>query len=266
MVIYFCILVILLLYLLYIQRQALHKYKLMTIKEKSLLAGVTHDLKTPTSAQINMLNLLLKGQFGKLNPEQYEMIKLTCGSSKYVSNLVNTILTGYETETNSLKLNITKFDITQLIEKICTQNKFLLANKEQTIIFNCHNSINVFADKLQIERVIYNLLSNAINYGNKKSTIIINLKKEYYGIKFSITNKSKHISTKELKNIFKKFSKTENSLLNNDSHGLGLYVAKNIIDLHHGMVYAKSLPDGTCIFGFRLKDNPYKDKSFVKSA
>lgn len=251
-IIYFFISIIVL--LLILQVKILKKYRYLNAKEKSLVASVTHDLKNPTRAQINMLNLLLKGYFGALNPKQQEMIKLACGSSKYVSNLVGTILTGYQAETRILKLNITKFDLRDVIEDVCNINRYLARDKGQKFVINCRVNVGyIYADKLQIERVIYNLVSNAIKYGNRNSKIIITLKRLNNEIKFSIANKSNPIPKKELKYIFNKFTKTRTSYLASDSCGLGLYIAKNIINLHHGKMYARSLADGTCIFGFRLK-------------
>ena len=250
-IVYFFISLILL--LLIVQAKILKKYKYLNAKEKSLVASVTHDLQNPTRAQINMLNLLLKGQFGALNPQQREMIKLACGSSKYMSNLVGTILTDYQADSRALKLNKTKFDLRSVIEDVCNVNRYLARDKGQKFVINCRANVgDIYADKLQIERVISNLVSNAIKYGNRNSKIIITLKRLDNTIKFSIANKSSPIPKNELKYIFNKFAKTKTSHFLSDSTGLGLYIAKNVINLHHGKMYAKSLPDGTCIFGFRI--------------
>lgn len=240
-----------------VQRFIIHKYKELNFFEKSLVASLTHDLKSPASAQINMLNLLLKGNFGKLNPKQYEMIKLTCSSSKYMSNLVGTILTNYQCETNSILLNKKYFDIVRLVNELLLQNQFLITDKNLRIIFTpfAPNCI-VYADELQIERVINNLLTNAITYSLKDTEIIIKINHDTKFIEFSISNKSNPITEKELKNIFQRFSRTNNSRLNKYSTGLGLYSSKRIIDLHQGTIYAKSSPDGTCTFGFKLKTVP----------
>lgn len=260
MVIYSFISVILLLLTAHVK--ILKKYKYITAKEKSLVAAVTHDLKNPTRAQINMLTLLLKGQFGSLNPEQQEMIRLARGSSKYMSNLVGTILTDYQADERVLRLNKTKFDLKNVVEEICDVNRYLAKDKGQKFIINCRTNVGcVYADKLQIERVISNLVSNAIRYGNRNSKIIITIKRLDNTIKFSIANKSNPIPKNELKYIFNKFAKTKTSHFLSDSTGLGLYVAKYVINLHHGKMYAKSLPDGTCIFGFRL--NAVKNSSDI---
>ena len=199
-----------------------------------------------------MLNLLLKGNFGKLNPEQYEMIKLTCTSSKYMSRLVGNILTNYEYDAHVLKLKKTEFDLNILIKRVCEENKYLADEKEQSIVFVSKLKECIMqGDELQIERVILNLLSNAIKYGFKNTPIIITLDKIGENIHFSITNKSNPISRKDLKNIFNKFTKTKNSNIN--STGLGLYIARKLIQMHNGKIYAHSNSDGECVFEFLLK-------------
>jgi len=233
------------------------KYKKLNEKNKSFLAAISHDLKSPAYAQINMLNLLLKGNFGKLNPEQYEMIKLTCTSSKYMSQLVGNILTNYEYDAKVLKLQKSEFDLTLLIRKICDENKYLANEKGQNIIFNSTiEHCLIYGDELQIERVILNLISNAIKYGFHNTPIIITLEHSNNKIHFRIINQSNPIPPKDMRTIFNKFSKNKNS--NIDSSGLGLYIARKIIEMHHGEIYAHSNTEGQCIFEFILNANSDK--------
>ena len=123
----------------------------------------------------------------------------------------------------------------------------------------------MFADKLQIERAIENLIFNALTYAPDKTIISISLSCINNCVSFSVSNKCHFIPDKELKNIFNKYSKTVNSKLNRSSTGLGLYTAKQIILLHGGKIYAKCSKDGTCTFCFKLKNKiPAKDYLSVK--
>ena len=229
------------------------KEKELEHRKESFIATLTHDLKSPTTAQLNMLNLLLDEQFGELNTSQKDMIKLTCSSCTYILDLVSTILTTYHSDCCKLQLNIENFDIIEAVNSLCDSYRYLVTEKNQQIIFN-HNmsSCLVNGDKLQIKRVIANLLSNAIIYGFKNSKVIIDLIQTDKNIEFSVTNTSLQIPENDLKKIFKRFTKTQMSHFNKVSTSLGLYLSKQIIDLHEGEIYAKSFPDGTCIFGFRI--------------
>lgn len=246
--------ILLLISFLIIQRITILKYKELNIFEKSFIASLTHDLKSPTSAQINMLDLLLKGKFGKLNPEQYEMIKLTCSSSKYMSNLVGTVLAGYKYDKNSIHLNRKYFDIIKLTNQLLIENKYLISDKRLHITLNSkQKECIVYADELQIKRVILNLLSNAITYSIENTDICIDINQNLKFAEFSISNKSKPVTNKELKNIFNKFAQTKNSKYNNYTTGIGLYTAKKIIERHKGTIYAQCTSEGVFTFWFKLR-------------
>lgn len=236
--------------------------------KQTFVASVVHDLKTPTNAQINSLNLLKNEAFGKLNSQQREIISLTQESCKYMSNLIGTIMDTYQNDFGDVPLDITSFDIIKLIDDVCTKTKILSDNKRQTIAFE-HNigSIIVNADKLQIERVILNLVSNAITYGYNCTKIEIKAFHSDTRFEFCVINKSKQISPQELSTIFEKFKKSKYACYNRAGNGLGLYLSKQIINRHNGKVYAKSTKDGICTFGFSIpiKQKPKKKKCRINT-
>ena len=200
------------------------------------------------------MNFLLNGKFGKLLPEQYEMIKLTSVSSKYMSNLVNTIVTNYQCNEQNLILNKSTFDLIDVIEDVKKEAEYIAFDKNQNIIFkHSYDNCLICADKLQIKRVITNFLSNAVTYGFKNTDIVMELKQTKSRISFCVKDKSNPICQKDLKSIFRKFSKTSNSKYNNESTGLGLYISKRIIDMHNGKIYAKNLSSGFVVFGFNIR-------------
>ena len=202
---------------------------------------------------MNTLNMLLNGAFGKLNDEQTEMIQLSKCSCKYVSDLIATILDTYRYNKGNVKLNPETFDTYYLATKLKIGLGCMAKERNQTIEFSTPKNIcEIYADRLQIKRVIFNLLSNAITYGYKNSTILINIKDEKNDIEFTITNQSEQIPEKELSTMFKRFKETKLSYFNKTSTGLGLYLSKKIIDMHNGEIFAKSYQDGKCIFGFKL--------------
>ena len=221
-------------------------------QKQSFLATLVHDLKTPTNAQINTLKLLKSGTFGQLTTEQYHMIELTHDSCRYMSDLISTIMETYNCDYGNIQLQKSEFDISELIIELCESVKTLAMYNHQQIKFTMNQSCTIYADKLQIKRVLQNLLSNAITYGFKNTTIEIILKTNKNSIEISVKNISKQIPQNELATIFDKFKKTNFSNFNKAGTGLGLYLSKQIVNLHNGKIYAESLDDGTCIFGFRI--------------
>lgn len=221
--------------------------------KESFIATLTHDLKTPTYAQLNILKMLLKEDFGNLTPYQKELLELTQNSCKYSLDLISTVLDTYCYDNGRIKLNPQEFDINKLIFTLCKALKTLTQEKSQKIIFEPKSKeYIIFADELQIKRVITNMLSNAITYGDKNSTIRIKIEENNNEFKLSVINKSIPIPQKELSTMFNRFKETKLTCFNKASTGLGLYLSKQIIDLHKGKIFVKSYNDGTCIFGFKL--------------
>ena len=247
----------------YLVKDIIKNKEIESMKE-SFLATLVHDLKTPTNAQLNTLNLLRNEAFGKLNSRQQEMITLTQESCKYMSNLIGTIMETYNYDAGTIHLVKSKFDVVKLIENLCEEADILAQNNKLKIVFenNLFDSA-IYADKLQIERVINNLLSNAINYSFADTVVRVIVNQDKDSINVSVVNISKPIPEQELQTIFDKYKKTKFSHFNKTSTGLGLYLSKRVIELHNGKIYAKSFADGKCVFGFII---PINSASEVKSS
>jgi signal transduction histidine kinase len=106
-------------------------------------------------------------------------------------------------------------------------------------------------DKMQIKRVITNILGNSISYAYENTQIIVTIKQDENGIGFNAKNKSAYINPETMNNLFKKYV-SHAAKFNKVGVGLGLYLSKQIIDAHNGSIYAKSYEDNSNIFGFTL--------------
>ena len=175
-------------------------------------------------------------------------------SENYMSEIVSNILTTYKCDNNKLKLDKISYNLTTQVNEICDSLAKLSADKQQTLSLIIPNEkIVVNCDKFQLQRVITNLISNAIKYGIKNSQIKISMDIRNDYLNFSVTNKSLYIPKHKISKVFDKFSGYNITGSNNANTGLGLYLSKKLIELHGGKMYAESFMDGTCIFGFYLK-------------
>ena len=233
--------------------QNIDEEKKLEERKNTFIATMTHDLKTPTLAQIRALDLLLNNTFGELKPNQQEIITQIKNSCNYMSNLIFTILDTYMYENGRVKINKDEFNIKELIQETTKEVSNLLIEKEQNIILksNIHSS-TVYCDQIQIKRVLINLIANAISYGNRNTDIVINLDETENSILLNVKNTANYIPEDILKHVFDKYKPTSTQRFKKTSSGLGLYLSKKIIDAHLGKVHAYSSEDGTCIFGFEL--------------
>lgn len=225
-------------------------------RKNSFIATLTHDLKTPTIAQIRALDLFLNEAFGAISEEQKLMLEQIKHSCQYMYDLIFTILDTYIYDNGLTKINPVKFNMQYLINETIRGLSNLLNERNQNLRINVDLvSSNIVADKLQLKRVIINLFSNAITHGFKNSEIEVFVGENDENMKFEIKNKSEYIAEGQMKEIFEKYKHKENSKSMKTSTGLGLYLSKQIIDAHNGRMYAHSDEDQNCVFGFEIPKN-----------
>lgn len=221
--------------------------------KETFLAMVTHDLKTPINAEICALELLLKNNASKTDDFEHELICDMLSASKYMKNLVENLLLKYKSEKNQIILQLEPYPLEDIIKKCLEEIHYLTQDKGQQIIFKnkTRNSIcNV--DYLEIKRTINNLLTNANQYSVPNSTITIELKENEFNFLIEITNQSDKENSKNLKpDIFEKFVQY-NKNTKTINTGLGLYICKKIIELHHGKIYYEPLSNNRNKFCFNL--------------
>ena len=222
-------------------------------RKETFVATLTHDLKTPTVAQIKVLDLLLNDAFGKLNNEQKDMLCQIKSSCKYMYDLIFTILDTYMFENGQIKIKEDYFNIVELTNGTIKELLSLSIEKNQNINFiNNLNTEIIYADKAQIKRVIVNLLSNAITYGFKETDVNIVLSETDSEIKCRIDNKAYPIKQELLDDIFLKFKTAGNAKSQKTQNGLGLYLSKQIVSAHNGSIAVSCNNDGVCAFEFTI--------------
>ena len=221
-------------------------------QRETYVATLTHDLKTPTIAQIKALDLLLNDHTGPLNKEQRELLLLTKDSCNFMYEMLSTLLSTYKYENGDYVLNYEKCNIISLTKESVNELDSML--KEKNVTVNISKKGNIFdtdCDRMQIKRVLTNILGNAISYAYNNTQIQIDIKHENNNIRFEATNESAYINPETMNNLFKKYV-SHAAKFNKVGVGLGLYLSKQIIDAHKGGIYAKSFEDNHNLFGFEL--------------
>lgn len=220
-------------------------------KKETFLQMVTHDLKTPIYAEICALELLGKNN-EKLNGQQKEIISDILSAAKYMKNLVENITQKYKVENENLVLQKTKCSLKEIVVSCIEDTKYLFEEKGMIYILNC-SARNLFAsmDELEIKRVVHNLIINTIEHGISKSKVIMDIKENGKFLIFSITNFGVGLEITNPDDIFLKYvtyAKKHKKL----GSGLGLYIAKKIIDAHGGKIKVESETNNYVKFTFSL--------------
>ena len=224
---------------------------------RELLANVSHDLKTPLTmikAYAEMVRDLTYNDKEKRENNLNTIIE----EVDRLNLLVNDILELSKAEAGVNSLEIKSFDLNKLIKKIIKRFDCFDVNFE----YQSKENLYVLADESKIEQVIYNLISNAINYVGKDKIIIINITPKKNTFLVEIIDHGKGIKDDEIDKIWDKYYKIDKShQRNNVGTGLGLSIVKGILKNHDFIYGVKSeLNKGTTFYFEINKDKKYLDK------
>ena len=209
-----------------------------TLKE-DFVATLTHDLKVPIVAESNIINFLLDGKFGDISDKQQVALLNMKTSNQELVELVQIILETYkikETGINLLKDNIM---LNQFITDIVNETQPIAKNSGITIYFDSERDIKVLADPMQLERVIKNLISNAISHSNTKDRIDVKIGEIPGFVTISVIDYGQGVPQKELKLIFNKYYSAAKKFRKIGT-GLGLYLSQQIVKSHGGEITVDS--------------------------
>ncbi len=225
---------------------------------KNIIATITHDLKTPAVAQIRAIELLLKGNFGEINETQRSFLNDILNSCNNMLDMLVNMLWLYKFDNKRVVVNISSFDVNDLIRDIFNENKLILNIKNSKFKQNNKTAkIHILADKMHIKRIISNILINAVNHSKENSTIFVETKIENDNFIFQVTNEGNYIPKELLECLFNK-DKIFNQKCEGLSTGLGLYLSNSLLELNGGKFIYKSTPNGYNTFGFTINFYPQK--------
>ena len=200
---------------------------------RELLANVSHDLKTPLT-MIKAYAEMIRDINYKDKKKMKDNLNIIIDETDRLNLLVNDILDLSKMQSNIIELNYEYFDLDLVIKNIISRFDYL--KETNSIYFKCDidSNLSVYADKKKIEQVIYNLISNAINYVGEDKQIVINAKLVNDMVKVSIEDHGEGLDREELNLIWDKYYKIDKQYKRNKvGTGLGLSIVKNIFELHN---------------------------------
>jgi len=219
----------------------------------SFIANISHDLRTPMTTITGFVEGILDGTIPPEKEKQYLAIVLD--ETKRLSRLVTDLLDISKLEQGNFKLENKEFDINEIIRLsvIKLEKRIMEKDIRLSIGFQTDN-LRVWADRDAIQRVLTNLMDNALKFTDEGGFIDIRTGlTEKNKIFVSIQNSGLGIEERDLKHIFDRFYKTDKSRsLDKNGAGLGLYIVKSIIMAHNETIWAESQPGEFTRFSFTL--------------
>lgn len=220
---------------------------------RELIANVSHDLRSPLAVIHGYVETMLIKNEQLDQHERMKYMKIILESSEKLQRLVFDLFELSKLETGQVKVRYEPFFINELLQDASQKYRLLADNKNIKIDANIEKSLPmVYADLSMIDRVIQNLLDNAIKYTPKEGWIQLEVKKEDGLVNVNIENSGKGIPEKDLNSIFNRYFIAEKDKSRTEGTGLGLAIVKKIMDIHQADITVKSVPDRSTRFSFNL--------------
>ncbi len=207
---------------------------------KEFVADVSHELKTPITSIMGYSDTLLEGEYDEETREKF--LNVISSEARRMARLVTDLLTLSKYDNKKVTSEITSFDLGELVKKCEEKLKFEIKKKKHNVeCFVTASVPPVLADKYGIERVVLNILSNAIKYTKEHGTIKVYVGFVYNDAYIKIIDNGIGIPEEDLSRIFDRFYRVDKARSREmGGTGLGLSIAKEILDQNKGSINIKS--------------------------
>jgi signal transduction histidine kinase len=217
---------------------------------KEMIANISHDLRTPMASITGFAETLLNKNIQLSDNERFKYLKIIQSETKKLNTMIAELFDLTKIESGQIILQPEPFSISELGHDILY--KYTALAKEQNIRLLTEIDENlpfVFADLKWIDRVVQNLMDNAIKFVNDGGMIKFTIKKVEEKIHFKVCNSGQPIDNQHIPHIFDRYFKSTST--RSDSTGLGLAIVKKIIDLHEENVWCE-VNDNITTFQFTM--------------
>lgn len=202
--------------------------------------NISHEFRTPLTLIIGQLEAIM--QINKLEPSVYKRIVRVYKNSRHMRNLITELLDFRKQEQGYLKLKVEERDLVPFIHEIYSSFYEYAQMRNISYSFkHAEDSIHAWFDPVQLQKVIFNLLSNAFKYTREGGTVTVGLRQTSTQVLVSVSDNGAGIPEEAIQKIFDRFYQadfTPSSL--SLGTGIGLALAKGIMEAHHGKIEIKS--------------------------
>lgn len=214
-------------------------------RKNDLVMYLAHDLKTPLTSVIGYLTLLEQEQ--QVSPELREhYLNITLEKAQRLEDLINEFFEITRFNLTTIELSKSCVNLTRMLEQTIYEFGPMFAEKNLHCELESEKDIMLSCDPDKIQRVFDNLLRNGVIYGYEETTIHVRIKSHGEQLELIFENQGVTIPQEKLDRIFEQFYRLDSArATSSGGAGLGLAIAKEIVQLHGGTIYAKSTEEKT---------------------
>ncbi|WP_048065198.1 CHASE4 domain-containing protein [Methanosarcina acetivorans] len=228
--------------------------------KSEFLANISHELRTPLNSIIGFSDLLCEQIFGELNEKQLRYAGNISKSGKHLLSLINDILDLSKVEAGKMELDYTEFELAGKLNTIKNLLAPIADRKSIQIEIEVDSRLtNLYADEAKFAQIMYNLVDNAIKFASENSPVNVGARMKGDKVEITVTDIGAGIKPEDQHKLFKPFSQVDYfASKQHQGTGLGLYLVKQIVQMHRGYVWFRSVPGEGSTFAFAIPINGKK--------
>lgn len=239
------------------EQQEIERNRQLDQMKIRFLTNLSHDFRTPISLIMGPVDQLIEGED---RPEKQDKLNMVRRNARRLLNLVNQLLDFRKMEEQELKLLLSKGEFISFLKEVTDSFRDMSERKNINFTLKtCIDRLDAWFDKDKMERILFNLLSNAFKFTLPGGHIIVDLQKaestddpEYTLVSINVTDTGIGIPEDKKDMIFDRFFQNENNAILNQGSGIGLSITKEFIELHNGTIQVESEPGKGCSFTIQV--------------
>lgn len=204
-----------------------------------ILNTTAHDLKNPVAIMPLLADLIMEN---KENPAAIDDIsKQIKDAGRRMANTINSLIDSAIEDSDSMQLRLKSVSLARLLKGVVDANLAPARKKGQELTLEIQEKCKIYADPRKITEVVDNVISNAIKFSGANQKIAVSLKKAGPNAVITVKDNGPGLTRDDLKNLFRRFTSLSAEPTGGESStGLGLFIAKEIVQAHKGKIYAES--------------------------
>ena len=227
--------------------------ELSAMKEE-FLALTTHDLRSPLTVISGVINFFTSGRLGEMTAEQKNMVAMMERNTQNLIELVNDLLDASKLESGTMRLDAATIELRGLVGELREQMQPLAREKEISLEEELPEDLpELRADRAKLRRVLVNLVSNALKFTPKGGRVRLGASREGGFVRVSVDDTGVGIPREDLHDIFDKYAQARSRATRSEKGtGLGLYITRQLVELHGGKISVQSEVGKGSTFSFTI--------------
>ena len=228
-----------------------------TLAKSRFLANMSHELRTPLNSIIGFSELLVQRLAGDLGSKQEEYVRDIADSGRHQLALVNDILDLSKVEAGRIDLERSLIPIEPVAASALALVRAQAVRRSIQLDLAIDTDVDtIFADERKVKQILVNLLSNAVKFTPDRGRVTLGIRRADRTVEFAVADTGKGIAAADQARIFEEFAQAQKGGFPDEGTGLGLTLAKRLVELHGGRIGVQSEPGQGSTFTFTLPLTP----------